>query len=83
MKALALGVLLFALHQADSCHDLKADGSTWRSSTGSGCVDYKKLKLCTTNGQPGEGWDVSFGSLSDWATAGLDATQVLNNARHK
>jgi hypothetical protein len=61
-----------------ACDDLRDEdnGAVWRSSTGSGCEVYGELKLCTPDGQGGEGWDDSFGSLSDWSTAGFDATQV-------
>jgi hypothetical protein len=62
-----------------ACDDLREgnNGMVWRSSTGSGCEAYQKLKLCTPDGGAGEGWDSSFGSFADWATAGLDATQVM------
>jgi hypothetical protein len=73
-------LLVLALHRTtqagSSCEDLQAAGQLWRSSTGSRCEDYGALKLCTQEGKAGDGWDASFGTLEDWATAGLDATQV-------
>jgi hypothetical protein len=64
----------------DLCTDKSLDdddqGGVWTSSTGTGCSDHETLKLCTEDGEAGEGWDASFGDFSDWAYGGMDATQA-------
>jgi len=66
--------------QSESCTDkMLMDADTevmWESSTGTSCYDHESLSFCTEEGEPGVGWDVTFGSFAEWKNGGLDATQA-------
>jgi hypothetical protein len=49
----------------------------WTDTGGDNCAKYFEESLCTTDGQPGAGWQESWGPLSDYANSqGIDATQA-------
>merc|ERR1712159_459801 len=52
------------------------DAEGWLDSLGDSCYVYKNNNFCTEDGQPGIGWSVSWGSLSDWSVNGLGAHQA-------
>ena len=48
----------------------------WTDSEGDGCQDYKDGEYCTAAGQAGLGWDPAWGTLSQYANDGKDATEA-------
>jgi hypothetical protein len=45
------------------------DHPNWRSSAGSSCADYARLRLCTASGGYGPGWGPDWGTFADFANA--------------
>ena len=51
------------------------DDLSWRSLTGSSCLDYTSNMLCA-EGTYGPAWNVDFGTFADWGTDGIDASHA-------
>mmetsp|Transcript_50092 Transcript_50092/g.119180 ORF Transcript_50092/g.119180 Transcript_50092/m.119180 type:complete len:1195 (-) Transcript_50092:93-3677(-) len=52
------------------------DQAGWRDSQYLPCDAYVTAKWCTSDGKPGSGWKAEWGTLADFATQGLDATEA-------
>mmetsp|Transcript_82277 Transcript_82277/g.172269 ORF Transcript_82277/g.172269 Transcript_82277/m.172269 type:complete len:1356 (-) Transcript_82277:98-4165(-) len=60
-----------AMSNCQDCSDMD-----WKDSFGYNCETYANDKLCTSDGGEGSGWNSNWGSLSDFAKDGKDATDA-------
>ena len=73
----ALAALLFGRPVAAATTTACTDFRGWMDSYNYQCAHYEDNEYCTSDGQPGAGWESHWGDIADWKVdGGVDATKA-------
>ena len=59
-----------------SVDSTKDCNTSWVDSEGYSCKEYGNYNWCNSQGKEGEGWNKSWGLISDFSNNGYDATEI-------